>query len=52
MSNLKSRAKENEYSFQQFEADVAKKVNIYEQTISTLRSDNEEIKRKLNDFYN
>jgi len=51
MSNLKSRAKENEYSFQQFEA-VAKKVNIYEQTISTLRSDNEEIKRKLNDFYN
>lgn len=29
MSNFKSRAKENEYSFQQFEAEFAKKVNSY-----------------------
>ncbi len=52
MLNFRSRAKENESRLQQFETEVAKKVNSYDQTISSLRSDNDEIKRKLTDIYN
>ena len=41
-----------EYSFQRFDADVVKKVSNYEQTVSTLRSENDDLRKKINDVYN
>lgn len=49
---MKSRLRETEGATQNYQTDVSRKVAIYEQNISALRIENEDLKRKINELGN